>query len=469
VAEWFLLLLANFIIYAGVDWGITLYLEKILQICDGLENIVLVQMLYLSITIMNIINYAVPLIFVIIGTNLIYKANRNTKIFIPILFMLITLFSSQFFAALTQIPFSPGNDGYSRDNPSYVIRIIINVFWLAVIFFIYWKFFRKKFMELLESAEEQICHMIGVPLWSYIAVAFVILTLITYGISLMTVDPGSFLIAIIVIISMMIICFLMYWAIFKVVIISAGSAKAKAELDVASKIQVSALPAKFPAFPERTDFDIYASMNPAKEVGGDFYDFFLVDENHLAVLIADVSGKGVPAALFMMSGRAIIHNQAMLGIEPGKIFQNANNQLAQNNEEGMFITAFLGILDLTTGDMDFCNAGHNLPYICKTDGSVEPLKMKPGFVLAGMEGMRYKTDHVSFQPKEKLVLYTDGVTEAINPAVEMYTETRLEEVLKNSQNKTTKDVVDEINASVYEFADTAEQFDDITILVVERT
>jgi sigma-B regulation protein RsbU (phosphoserine phosphatase) len=119
--------------------------------------------------------------------------------------------------------------------------------------------------------------------------------------------------------------------------------------------------------------------------------------------------------------------------------------------------------------MAFCNAGHNLPYICKIDGSVEPLKMKPGFVLAGMEGMRYKTDHVSFQPKEKLVLYTDGVTEAINPAVEMYTERRLEEVLKNSQNKTTKDIVDEINASVYEFADTAEQFDDITILVVERT
>lgn len=348
------------------------------------------------------------------------------------------------------------------------MRFVIDGCWMLIAVLIYWKAGRKKLISLLEYAEEQICHIILVPALSYIAFEIVVGTLSTYGITVMAVDPATFLIALITILSMLLIYLLMYWSIFKAVVVSAGSAKVKAELDVASKIQLSALPSKFPAFPKRNEIDIYASMHPAKEVGGDFYDFFFIDKEHLAVLIADVSGKGVPAALFMMSGRAIIRNQALLGMDPGEIFMNANNQLAENNKEGMFITAFLGILNVNTGEFRYSNAGHNVPYLCSKDGNVVPFKMDPGFVLAGLKKMKFKTESAMLHKKEKLILYTDGVTEAINPKVEMYMEERLERVLKECAEKTVKETVEGISQSVHTFADGAEQADDITILVVER-
>lgn len=179
--------------------------------------------------------------------------------------------------------------------------------------FLYWKYLRHKLVHIMSYAEEQISSIILVPVLSYFVLEFSVYNLKTYGIVVMSVEPGVFNVAFLTMVSFLAVYILMYWAIFKAVVVSASSAKVKAELDVASQIQLSALPSKFPAFPKHHDFDIYASMKPAKEVGGDFYDFFLVDDDHLAVLVADVSGKGVPAALFMMSGRAVIHNQAMLG------------------------------------------------------------------------------------------------------------------------------------------------------------
>ena len=202
-------------------------------------------------------------------------------------------------------------------------------------------------------------------------------------------------------------------------------------------------------------------------MGGDFYDFFFIDEERLAVLIADVSGKGVPAALFMMSGRAIIRNQALWGWIR-RDFCNANNQLAENNKEGMFITAFLGIINVKSGEFCYCNAGHNMPYIVQPNGDVRELQMKPGFVLAGLKNIKYKTETSMLDLKEKLVLYTDGVTEAINKQVEMYTEERLKKVLGDDASSTVRETVEHIVDSVNTFADGAEQFDDITVLTVVR-
>lgn len=172
--------------------------------------------------------------------------------------------------------------------------------------------------------------------------------------------------------------------------ITAEKERVNTELSVAARIQANMLPSIFPAFPERKEIDIYATMNPAKEVGGDFYDFFMVDERHLAIVMADVSGKGVPAALFMVIGKTLIKDHTQSGKDLGEVFTEVNELLCESNSEGLFITAFVGVLDLVSGEFRFVNAGHEIPYICKRNGSFEPYKIRAGFVLAGMEGTRYK-------------------------------------------------------------------------------
>ncbi len=432
------------------------------------SGIIVIQLLYSAITVFTVLINTLPSVIVVAGTLWIHKGKKNTRIFLPVLFMLVVALLCRFAAEVVYNFFSPGDDGYERFMPSYSIRSVVDLFTLVLACLLYWKFFKKKLTDLLSFAEEQIGHIILVPCFSYVIYQIAKGTLSTYSISFMAIDPGTFLIAVIIRMSLLIMYCLMYWAIFKAVVVAAGSAQVKAELDVASKIQLSALPSKFPAFPKRRDVDVFAAMHPAKEVGGDFYDFFFIDEERLAVLIADVSGKGVPAALFMMSGRAIIRNQALLGMDPGEIFCNANNQLAENNKEGMFITAFLGIINVKSGEFCYCNAGHNMPYIVQPNGDVRELQMKPGFVLAGLKNIKYKTETSRLELKEKLVLYTDGVTEAINKQVEMYTEERLKKVLGDDASSTVRETVEHIVDSVNTFADGAEQFDDITVLTVVR-
>ena len=236
-----------------------------------------------------------------------------------------------------------------------------------------------------------------------------------------------------------------------------------AELHVATQIQADMLPRIFPPFPERREFDIYASMNPAKEVGGDFYDFFLVDNRHFAVVIADVSGKGVPAALFMVIAKTLIKSHAQFGNEPADIFTITNNQLCEGNEAGLFVTAWMGILDLHTGDLSCVNAGHNPPLIRRRDGAFEYIKMKPGFVLAGLEDMQYTQTQLHLDTGDTLFLYTDGVTEAENTAKEQYGDARLRDELNRLGSRDPKKLIQGIRQSVADFADGAEQFDDITM------
>ena len=237
-----------------------------------------------------------------------------------------------------------------------------------------------------------------------------------------------------------------------------------AELNVATQIQADMLPRIFPAFPERQEFEVYATMNPAKEVGGDFYDFFLVDDDHLAVVIADVSGKGVPAALFMLSAKTLIKNHAQSRETPGEVFTQTNAQLCEGNDAGLFVTAWMGVLEISTGKFVYVNAGHNPPLLKRAGGQYEWLKSRPGFVLAGMEGIRYRENTLELMPGDTLYLYTDGVTEATSSAQELYGEERLQAALNEASELPVSQLLPRIKNCIDTFVGDAEQFDDITML-----
>lgn len=253
----------------------------------------------------------------------------------------------------------------------------------------------------------------------------------------------------------------------KLYLVTAEKERIGAELDVAAHIQSSMLPCIFPPFPDRHEFDIYATMTPAKEVGGDFYDFFMVDERHLAIVMADVSGKGVPAALFMVIGKTLIKDHTQPGADLGTVFSEVNDILCTSNSEGMFITAFEGVLDLVTGEFRFVNAGHEIPFISRAGGAFEPHKIRAGFVLAGMEGLRYRAGVMELMPGDKLFQYTDGVTEATSAEKELYGMERLQNVLASVSDKAPQEILPAVKADIDCFVGTAPQFDDITMLCLE--
>ncbi len=246
--------------------------------------------------------------------------------------------------------------------------------------------------------------------------------------------------------------------------ITAEKERISAELNVATQIQADMLPRIFPAFPEREEFDIYATMDPAKEVGGDFYDFFLVDEDHLAVVIADVSGKGVPAALFMVIAKTLIKNHAQNKEAPGDVFTHTNEQLCEGNDAGLFVTAWMGVLEISTGKFVYVNAGHNPPLLKRAGGRFEWLKSRPGFVLAGMEAIRYRENEMVLEPGDCLYLYTDGVTEATSAAQELFGEQRLQDALNEAADMPVHKLLPRIKEKIDTFVGDAEQFDDVTML-----
>ena len=249
--------------------------------------------------------------------------------------------------------------------------------------------------------------------------------------------------------------------------VTAEKERIGAELDVAKHIQASMLPCIFPAFPERSEIDIYATMEPAKEVGGDFYDFFMVDDTHLAIVMADVSGKGVPAALFMVIGKTLIKDHTTPGRDLGKVFTEVNQLLCESNSEELFITAFEGVLDLVTGEFVYVNAGHEMPFICKAGGNFEPYKIRAAFVLAGMEGMKYRAGSMMLEPGDKIFQYTDGVTEATSVNNELYGMGRLSEILNKVKDKKPNEILPAVKQDIDEFVGEAPQFDDITMLCLE--
>lgn len=247
--------------------------------------------------------------------------------------------------------------------------------------------------------------------------------------------------------------------------------KIHSELLIAKKIQKSMLPCIFPAFPERTDLDIYALMDPAKEVGGDFYDFFFIDEKHLALVIADVSDKGVSAALFMVISKILIKNQLQNGNSPAEVFEIINNRLCENNEAGMFVTCFLGILDIENGEFIYANAGHNPPILYnKSEKKYNLISDPHGFVLGAVSNLKYTQDTAYLHPGDMLLLYTDGVTEAINNKGELFSQERLEKIAFESMNKNVEvnNLVLNLRSEIEKFSNGAERSDDITILAFKN-
>ena len=246
--------------------------------------------------------------------------------------------------------------------------------------------------------------------------------------------------------------------------IAEAAARIDKELEYAKQIQLSALPTNFP---ENEEYGIYAQMIAAKEVGGDFYDFYKLNDTTVAFLAADVSGKGIPAAMFMMTAKTIIKDLAESGMAVNDIFTKANEKLCENNESGMFVTAWMGILDLTTGNVQFANAGHNPPLLKRADGSFEYLKTRAGFVLAGMEGVRYRVGEITLNPGDRLFLYTDGVPEATNADNKLYGEDRLMSFMNQNASMEATKLLPALKTNIDEFVGQAPQFDDITMLMFD--
>lgn len=249
--------------------------------------------------------------------------------------------------------------------------------------------------------------------------------------------------------------------------IAEAAARIDKELEFAKAIQHSALPSVFPPYPNRKNFDIFALMDTAKEVGGDFYDFYLLDNDRLGFLVADVSGKGIPAAMFMMTAKTVIKGLAESGMEVDNIFTQANATLCDGNDTGMFVTAWIGILDLRTGLLSFANAGHNPPLIRHKNGSFEFLKTRPNFILAGMKTTKYKKQELRLSPGDEIFLYTDGVTEAKDADGGMFREEKLLEALNRNPDEGVESRCKNVLSQVGAFVKEAEQFDDITMLSVK--
>ena len=246
--------------------------------------------------------------------------------------------------------------------------------------------------------------------------------------------------------------------------IEEAAARIDKELEYAKQIQLSALPTNFPT---REEYDIYAQMIAAKEVGGDFYDFYKLNDTTVALLAADVSGKGIPAAMFMMTPKTIIKDLAERGMSVDEIFTSANEKLCENNESGMFVTAWMGIMDVTTGTMMYANAGHNPPLLKRANGSFEYLKSRPGFVLAGMEGICYRAGELVMNPGDRLFLYTDGVTEATDATNELYGEDRLLAYMNQNATVEARVLLPALKYHIDEFVGEAPQFDDMTMLMFD--
>ena len=280
-------------------------------------------------------------------------------------------------------------------------------------------------------------------------IAVGILTIFIYGLSL-----GPMVV--------MMVIMLMYC----VLNISEGweAAASERDLQLAASIQDNVLPKEFPFLPDREEFDLYASMTPAKEVGGDFYDYFMVDENHLAMVIADVSGKGIPASLFMMVSKILIKNAVKSGLSPEDALYEVNNQLCEGNTMGLFVTVWLGVIDITTGEGVSVNAGHEHPVIRHVNGKYEFIKYKHSPAVATMEDMPFKQHTFRMEPGDSIFVYTDGVPEATNDEDELWGGERMLEALNREPDAKPQRVLENVMAGINEFVDGAKQFDDITML-----
>lgn len=416
----------------------------------------------------NLYNDAVGILglsaMVCLVSQFLYKGTWSEKLVVALMGCLIGNVSTFMLCGTTDSLLAP-KLGLIKESPYDTPNILFFIFLKLVVYvlitILYARFLKKYVHNTIESVEGNM--ILFIPALLVSVLGFYVINLFSNSNGI-TPDHGWFFPLYLTICVMFLAEF---WMIFYSINQSAAAMKNAAELNVATNIQQSMLPCIFPAFPEREEFDIYADMNPAKEVGGDFFDFFMVDESHLAMVIADVSGKGVPAALFMVIGKTLIKDHTQPGRDLGEVFSQVNNLLCEANSEGMFITAFEGVLNLDTGEVKFVNAGHEMPFICRKGGKFESYKPLPGFVLAGMENMRYRSGSFTLQPGDKLFQYTDGVTEATNGKNELYGMDRLKEILGTCGEKAPAEILPAVKQDIDRFVGKAPQFDDITMICLE--
>lgn len=437
----------------AAGWGIGIIVYFILVYTLFILSNPMVYDFYLFVGWLGVITTAIIVL---------YKESLSTKIFVAVSGVFISNVCSFLSGSTTSLLIrnvNPwGDKGYTFILPFAAIKLVITSIVLSCTIIL----LRKKTKEVFEVMEGKMSRFTPIPFVASIGFFCIVTIVQKYG---LIVSEGIYFAAFFIIICGTYI--LMYWLIYSNVLWSTAAMRTQMELSVASSIQKNMLPCIFPPFPEHKEFDIIASMQPAKEVGGDFYDFFLIDNDHMAVVIADVSGKGVPAALFMVISKTLIKNHALALEEPKDIFTNVNKQLCENNEEGMFVTAWMGILEISTGKFTYANAGHNLPLIRKNDGSFEFLKSKAGFVLAGMEGIKYSQAEMQLEAGDILYLYTDGVTEATDTDNQLYGDDRIREVVNNLMKHPFEEMLERIKADIDRFVKGAPQFDDITMLALK--
>ena len=414
VALWsFAVFLASF--FAAFLAGVTFepkYPKKIRYPLWAVAAVVAYGITFLSYYI-NLTNDAVGIlgvsVLVTLMICLLYQGTLSSKIFVSLTACLIANVCTFMFCGTTDTLLA-GRLGLIVASPYEVPNLLffigIKVVVYSIFFFAYFRFLRKHFREMIDSLEGKMTSFVAAPAVSHIG--FYVINLFSNANGIF---PGHFWFFPLYL-TVCVIFVIEFVLIFHSILSASREMKSAAELNVATNIQQSMLPCIFPAFPERKEIDIYATMDPAKEVGGDFYDFFMVDDKHLAIVIADVSGKGVPAALFMVIGKTLIKDHTTQGRDLGAVFTEVNNLLCESNSEEMFITAFEGVLNLETGEFNYVNAGHEMPFICKANGDFEPYKIRAAFVLAGMEGMKYRAGSMTLEPGDKIFQYTDGVTEA---------------------------------------------------------
>ena len=401
---------------------------------------------------------------VCIASLVLYRENTSSNLFVGLMAALIAnvvtfmfcgttdTFLGSAFHLFTDTPYTVGN---------ILLFIGIKLIVYAVFFSLYFILVRPHVQNMIIVLQGKMTTYLAAPAVS--VVGFYMINLITNDTGIVPGSPYFFPLYG----TVCVIFVLEYVQIFSAVFWSAAAMKNAAELNVASNIQHDMLPYIFPAFPERNEFDIYASMNSAKEVGGDFYDFFLVDEDHLALVIADVSGKGVPAALFMVIAKTLLKNQALTGASPKEVLESVNNQLCENNEADMFVTVWLGIYEISTGKITAANAGHEYPAIRRGKGKFELYKDRHGFVLAGMENSRYREYELQLNEGDILFVYTDGVTEATNENNILYGTDRMLNALEDSKEMVPETLLHSLKEDIDRFVGKAPQFDDITMLCLK--
>ncbi len=401
---------------------------------------------------------------VCVATEVIYTESRSAKLFTSVMAALIANVVTFMFCGTTDT-FLGTALGFIETTPYTVKNVLLFIGIKLVVYLLFFAFYycwlRGKVQAVIEAQQGRMNSYIAAPLVSM--VGFYVLNLISNNTGIMPGNPYFFPLYI----TVCVIFVLEYVQIFTSVFWSARAMKNEAELNVASSIQKNMLPCIFPAFPEHDEFDIYATMTPAKEVGGDFYDFFLLDDDHLVMVIADVSDKGVPAALFMVIAKTLLKNCAQSGDSPKEILEKVNNQLCENNDAEMFVTVWLGKIQLSTGKMVCANAGHEYPVIRHGNGEYQLFHDKHGFVLAGMENARYREYELTLEPGDKLFVYTDGVTEATNSARVLYGTDRMLRALNRAADSSPEATLTLVKADIDGFVGNAPQFDDITMLSFE--